>query len=147
MQITRDGNYQLAHEMLSLGAMANIVHFETGIPIKKLRGLYWEIHGSAPPRGQLPHSLEWINNLPKLERLKVTIFACLLNIQFTRTPELTLADSLVRTFKRWRLMGHAQTSYFDFNKAWLLARGMATGRARVKRLEAGVPTIELNHEG
>jgi hypothetical protein len=125
---------ELAVRLLTRNARVSIVHHETGLPLRRLRGLYRELHHRKPSSGQLPAmGCPVIQN--RRQQVHASLFAGLYEAHggpgiYQRTD----IEALVRAYDTFLLMTEASgPPEIDFNVCWVVARDLLVGTSRLVR--------------
>ncbi len=121
----------LAVELMRLGLRTSMVHAATDLPVRLLRQLHHEIHGTAPPRGQHATSPTVLRN--RRTRSEGALF---INLYLRAGAAPVRGGFDIHTFMTAyrlyleRMRTICQRPEIDANHAWVLARDLHAGLLR-----------------
>lgn len=91
-----NADLQNAVSLIELGARLQVLQAETNLPYERLLKLYKEVAGKAPPKGQLPFSVDWFMSWQP--NIHASLFLNLYEY-LTKASEIDDVQALVKSFK------------------------------------------------
>ncbi len=124
----------LAVRLLQHEARTSLVQAATGLPNCIVRGLHHHLHGTRPASGQLPFAAGYLTR-PFRRHLHAMLFAVIYQQLGGQTVRTTVdANLLVAAYELYLKIRPTDGDRYGigFTDAWVLARDLRTGLARLK---------------
>jgi len=141
-----EARVHLALRMLRHQPRVAIVALATGLPEGALTAIYHDLHGAAPRSGPLPEGVARLM-VPRRRHVHAALLAALYQ-GLTRGRAVLDPQALADAYERYADWAPADRLRYglSFNEAWILARDLRTGEARLHRCVAcGGPWLALTH--
>lgn len=134
--------------LIRCGFRTKIIEHATGLRMKIVRQLYKEIWGCSPTPGMLPQSVNVVKSWDRLAQasLFADVYHGLHGSAIYRQVDIA---HVLRAYRAYAML-HAQMALsnqlLDINAAWVIARDLRAGTARLTRCKCGYPTMLLAHQ-
>jgi hypothetical protein len=125
---------ELAVRLLTRNARISIAHYESGLPLRRLRDLYRELHHRKPSSGQLP-AVGCPAIRTRRQQIQASLFATVYEAQGGPSVyQATDIEALVRAYDTFLFLAEASgRAEIDFNICWVVARDLRIGASRLVR--------------
>lgn len=134
--------------LIRCGFRTKIIEHATGLRMSVVRHLYKEIWGCSPTPGMLPQSVNVVKSWERLAQasLFADVYHRLYGSVVYRDVDITRVLRAYRTYAMLHAQMALPSQLLDINAAWVIARDLRAGTARLTRCKCGYPTMLLAHQ-
>lgn len=134
--------------LIRCGFRTKIVEHATGLRMRIVRSLYREIWGRSPTAGMLPQSVNVVKSWERLAQasLFADVYHGLHGSVIYRQVDITRVLHAYRAYAMLHAQMALPNQLLDINAAWVIARDLRAGTARLARCKCGYPTMLLAHQ-
>lgn len=134
--------------LIRCGFRTKIIEHATGLRMSIVRHLYKEIWGCSPTPGMLPQSVNVVKSWERLAQasLFADVYHGLYGSAIFRDVDITRVLCAYRAYAMLHTQMALSSLLLDINAAWVIARDLRAGTARLTRCKCGYPTMLLTHQ-